>query len=52
MVVNDTDPQSIREKLKSDIYTQQGIWDWARAEILPFRTLQSNPMDDKEKAGN
>jgi hypothetical protein len=45
MIVNDTDAESIREKLKSDIYTQEGIWDWENAEILPFHTLERTPAE-------
>ncbi|KAL4870566.1 hypothetical protein BDV12DRAFT_195290 [Aspergillus spectabilis] len=45
MVVNDTGAEAIREKLKSDIYTKEGIWDWENAEILPFQTLQRTPAE-------
>jgi hypothetical protein len=40
MIVNNTDAESIRSKLKSDIYTQEGIWDWENSDSLPFHTLE------------
>ncbi|OJI99589.1 hypothetical protein ASPVEDRAFT_81194 [Aspergillus versicolor CBS 583.65] len=45
MIVNDTDPEAIRAKLKLDIYTQERIWDWENAEILPFHTLERSPAE-------
>ncbi|KAL2851008.1 hypothetical protein BJY01DRAFT_233071 [Aspergillus pseudoustus] len=51
MIVNDTDAEAIRAKLKSDIYTQERIWDWENAEILPFHTLERIPAE-LEKQGS
>ncbi|KAJ5874367.1 uncharacterized protein N7529_002797 [Penicillium soppii] len=43
MIVNNTDAESIRSKLKSDIYTQEGIWDLENSENLPFHMLERTP---------
>lgn len=43
MVVNDVSKQGIYDKLKSDPFIVEGIWDWENVEILPFRTMERTP---------
>jgi uncharacterized protein YciI len=43
MVVNDESPEKIYEKLRTDPFIQEGIWDWEKVEILPFKTATRTP---------
>jgi hypothetical protein len=38
MVVNATGPESILEKLRSDPYIQENIWNLKKTEFIPFKT--------------
>lgn len=43
MIVNDTSRENIYDKLKSDPFIVEGIWDWEKAEVLAFRTVERTP---------
>jgi uncharacterized protein len=30
--------EAVLEKLKQDIYTKSGVWDWDKVQIYPFRS--------------
>ncbi|KAK9418681.1 putative YCII-related domain-containing protein [Seiridium unicorne] len=45
MVVNDNDWSGFMEKVKSDIYVKERIWDMDKASFIPFRTLMRRPAD-------
>ena len=39
MVVNDNNWGDFMQKVQSDIYIKEGIWDLEKASFIPFRTL-------------
>ncbi|EKD14743.1 YCII-related domain protein [Drepanopeziza brunnea f. sp. 'multigermtubi' MB_m1] len=38
MVVNASSRDEVRSILEGDVFVTQGIWDWEKVKILPFRT--------------
>jgi hypothetical protein len=30
--------EEVREKLRADVYTKEGVWDVEKAQVWPFRT--------------
>ncbi|KAH8811528.1 hypothetical protein F5884DRAFT_278919 [Xylogone sp. PMI_703] len=39
MVVNEYNKDGFMEKIQSDVYVQERVWDLDNAEFIPFRTL-------------
>ncbi|KAF8860373.1 hypothetical protein BDZ45DRAFT_672670 [Acephala macrosclerotiorum] len=46
MVVNAVDQEEVRSTLEKDIFVKEGIWDMARVQILPFKTIVRQPKGD------
>nr|ANF07294.1 YCII-related domain protein [Paecilomyces fulvus] len=38
MVVNEQNREGFIQKIASDVYVKEGIWDLERAQVIPFRT--------------
>ncbi|EUC26601.1 hypothetical protein COCCADRAFT_61903, partial [Bipolaris zeicola 26-R-13] len=31
-------PDKVLDELKKDVYTTEGVWDWTKAQIFPFKS--------------
>lgn len=38
MVVNERNKDGFIQKIASDVYVKEGIWDLEKAQVIPFRT--------------
>lgn len=38
--------EEVLERLKADLYTIEGVWDWSKAQIYPFRTAVRTAMGE------
>ena len=45
MVVNAESRERVKETLRNDIFVKEGIWDWDRVQILPFKTIVRQPAE-------
>lgn len=43
MVVRDVSPESVYQRLSSDMFITEGIWNWKAAKVLPFNSLMRLP---------
>jgi acetyltransferase-like isoleucine patch superfamily enzyme len=39
MVVNDRNRQGLLDKIQSDVYIRDGVWNMHEAQVMPFWTL-------------
>lgn len=38
IVASATSPSAVEEALKKDVFTKYEVWDWEKAQILPFKS--------------
>jgi hypothetical protein len=41
--------EEVIEKLKNDIYTKEGVWDWDKVQIWPFRSAIRSDISATQK---
>ena len=44
IVVNAESREEVRKTLEQDIFVKEGIWDWEKVKILPFKTTMRSPL--------